>query len=143
MNPNDVEHLLVAGVVSVWSKSKIVKVGAVLVHEDGNQSQGYNGQGYDGAIETYNRETREYVTKPGVIHAEAAAIAEAAYYGRLTRGSTMYLTMAPCFACAELMRHAGIKRLVYRDPWWDKAVLYYLKREGVKIKRIKSSELYE
>jgi diaminohydroxyphosphoribosylaminopyrimidine deaminase/5-amino-6-(5-phosphoribosylamino)uracil reductase len=53
------------------------------------------------------------------IHAEAAALAEAARRGHPTQGATAYVTLAPCTrrsaggtACAELLIAAGITRVV-------------------------------
>lgn len=39
--------------------------------------------------------------------------------GRRARGSTLYTTTFPCFQCAEKISHAGIKWVVFTEPYPD------------------------
>lgn len=54
------------------------------------------------------------------IHAEANAIAYAARHGVSVENATLYTTLSPCYACAQLIISAGLGRVVfhrsYRDP---------------------------
>ena len=50
------------------------------------------------------------------VHAETAALMAA---GERARGSTLYSTTFPCFQCAEKIAHAGVKAVVYNEPYPD------------------------
>ena len=52
-----------------------------------------------------------------VVHAEMAAISEAAMRGVALAGSTLYTTTYPCHLCARLIIATGIERVVYIDPY--------------------------
>lgn len=45
-------------------------------------------------------------------HAEQNAIANAARFGVLLDGSTLYCHMTPCYTCAKMIINSGIKRVV-------------------------------
>jgi dCMP deaminase len=51
------------------------------------------------------------------IHAEAAALAEAAKLGISTDGADAYVTTFPCPTCARSLAAAGIKRVFYRNGY--------------------------
>ena len=51
------------------------------------------------------------------IHAEMSALVDAARLGRSVVGSTLYCTTFPCHMCAKLIMGAGIKRVVYIEPY--------------------------
>jgi cytidine deaminase len=51
------------------------------------------------------------------VHAEMAAIADAARYGVPTTGCTLYTTTFPCHDCAKHIIAAGITRVVYVEPY--------------------------
>ncbi len=50
-------------------------------------------------------------------HAEQNAIVQAARYGIVIDGSTLYCNMVPCYICAKLIINAGIKRVVARKDY--------------------------
>jgi deoxycytidylate deaminase len=52
-----------------------------------------------------------------IAHAEMAAICTAARRGTALRGAIMYSTTYPCHECARLIIAAGIRRVVYVDPY--------------------------
>lgn len=57
---------------------------------------------------------------PGVytsIHAEAAAIGEAARKGISTEGADLYVTTFPCPTCARLFVKSGIRRVYYKKGY--------------------------
>ena len=52
-----------------------------------------------------------------VVHAEMSAITDAARLGRSLAGSTLYCTTFPCHMCAKHIVAAGIKRVVFLEPY--------------------------
>ncbi|MGJ4953641.1 anti-phage dCTP deaminase [Bradyrhizobium sp. HKCCYLS20291] len=52
-----------------------------------------------------------------MIHAEMSAICDAARLGKSVRQSTLYCTTFPCHLCAKHIVAAGIKRVVYIEPF--------------------------
>lgn len=51
------------------------------------------------------------------VHAEMAAITDAARRGVSVQGATLYCTTFPCHLCARHIIAAGIKRVVYIEPY--------------------------
>jgi deoxycytidylate deaminase len=52
-----------------------------------------------------------------IVHAEMAAICDAAMRGIPVRGGTLYCTTFPCHMCARHLMAAGIHRVVYIEPY--------------------------
>ncbi|MBL4796115.1 MAG: hypothetical protein JKY50_01740 [Oleispira sp.] len=52
-----------------------------------------------------------------IVHAEMAAIVDAARRGVSIKDSTLYCTTFPCHMCARHIIAAGIKRVVYVEPY--------------------------
>lgn len=52
-----------------------------------------------------------------IIHAEMSAISDAARKGVAIQGGTLYCTTFPCHLCAKHIVAAGIKRVVYLEPY--------------------------
>lgn len=57
-----------------------------------------------------------YKANESDIHAEVAAIGQAARAGRSTDSTTAYITMPPCRKCFAALLSAGVKRVVSRHP---------------------------
>ena len=51
------------------------------------------------------------------VHAEMASLTDAALRGVSTGDATMYVTTFPCHLCAPHIVAAGIKRVVYLEPY--------------------------
>ena len=51
------------------------------------------------------------------VHAEMEALSSAARTGLSVRGATLYTTTFPCHGCAKHIVVAGIKRVVYVEPY--------------------------
>jgi cytidine deaminase len=51
------------------------------------------------------------------VHAEMAALIDAARRGVAVQGKTMYVTTFPCHNCAKHIIAAGIRRVVYLEPY--------------------------
>lgn len=70
------------------------------------------------------------------IHAEISALGQVAKIDELsTKNATVYLTHAPCYACALALIAAGISRIVYKwDYMDDRGDQYELLRDnGIKV----------
>lgn len=52
-----------------------------------------------------------------MIHAEMSAISDAARLGRAVAGCTLYCTTFPCHLCAKHIVAAGVKRVVFLEPY--------------------------
>lgn len=119
-----------------WSKLSHCtrkKVGALIVREGMIISDGYNGtpSGFSNDCEDEQGLTHWYV-----LHAEANAIMKVARSTNNARSATLYLTHSPCKDCSKLILQAGIKRLVYLDPYKDTAGLDLLEKGGVLIHKL-------
>lgn len=51
------------------------------------------------------------------VHAEINAIIKAARSGGRTDGATLYTTASPCASCMGAVVNAGVRRVVYADPY--------------------------
>jgi len=67
------------------------------------------------------------VTKQSVNHAERNLIEYAAREGISLKGSSLYITHAPCIECAKSIRNSGIVELIYKDIYRCDAGLNHLK----------------
>lgn len=52
-----------------------------------------------------------------IIHAEMSAITDAARLGKSLAGSVLYCTTFPCHMCAKHIVSAGIKRVIFLEPY--------------------------
>lgn len=113
------------------------KVGALIVKDRMIISDGYNGTptGFENACEDGEGNTKWYV-----LHAEANAILKVAGSTHSCTGATLYLTLSPCRDCAKLIHQAGIKRLVYMKQYKDNSGLDFLKKAGVELVCIPTTE---
>lgn len=138
--------------VNLSQKSHCVKaqVGAVLTKDTRIISVGYNGP----PAGTHNCDTEW----PGVgcprdskgscslaLHAEQNAILYATKNNVSMQGSTLYITLAPCIACARVIYTVGIKKVLYLNSYAEMKGLSseegvdFLKKFGVDVVRYKSS----
>lgn len=102
----------VAHEVASWSKDPSTKVGCVAVSSHGViVATGYNG------IARGVRDLPQRMERPAkylwTVHAEAAAVANAARSGAQLSGATIFVTHAPCASCARLLLNAGIIGVFY------------------------------
>lgn len=115
------------------SSAKRLKVGAVVVKDNRIISIGYNGtpSGWDNKCEDANG-----ITKPEVIHAEANAILKLAASNESGKDATIFVTHAPCIACAKLIQGAGIKDVYFRDEYKDKDGVYFLQACRINVEKV-------
>jgi len=105
----------IAFMVAERSTCNKLRVGCVLVKDNRIISTGYNGsiRGHEHCTDAgclLNDEGRCIRT----IHAEQNAVLLAL---ASTEGSTAYVTHEPCENCTKLLNQAGIKRVVYANPY--------------------------
>jgi deoxycytidylate deaminase len=77
------------------------------------------------------------------VHAEVAAVLAA---GSRARGATLYTTTFPCFQCSEKIAQAGVKHIVFTEPYPDIRAAERLEIAGIEIERfegIRSSRFDE
>ena len=67
------------------------------------------------------------------IHAEQNAVVQAAYHGVSVNGGTLYCTHQPCVVCTKILINAGIKRIVYANPYPDKLAEDMMQASGIEI----------
>jgi dCMP deaminase len=65
------------------------------------------------------------------LHAEQNAVVQAATYGVAIDGAALYCTHQPCSACTKIIINAGIKRIVYKDPYPDELAEELLKESSI------------
>lgn len=116
------------------------KVGCILVTPENLQIGAYNGQpsGWDNRCEdVHETELFEHlVTKPTVIHAELNAILHTARQGVSVKGSTIYVTLAPCSACSAMIAQAGITRVVFKQDYRDMSGVQLLKQHSIIVEQL-------
>ena len=124
----------------IWAENSYCvrrQVGALIVRDKMIISDGYNGtpSGFENICED---ETGK--TKPYVLHAEANAITKIARSNNSSDGATMYVTASPCIECAKLIIQAGIKRVVYSEHYRLEDGIELLKRAGIEVVFVDTSE---
>lgn len=155
---SDKYYIDVAQLCAKNSYAEKLKVGAIIVKDNQIISDGFNGTPSGLSNECEFKECRtnhchltnyapnvtdnckncyyiKLTTKPEVLHAESNAILKCAKYGKATYGSTLYITHSPCIECAKLIIQAGIKRVVYLEPYHKTNGLDLLKRVGISVEQ--------
>ena len=102
-------------------------VGAVIVKDKRLLATGYNGtpRGIAHCEEVGCLRTKLNVPSGKMhelcrgIHAEQNAVIQAAVHGVSVDGGTLYCTHQPCVVCTKILINAGIKRIVYANPYPD------------------------
>lgn len=117
---------------AVRSVANRLKVGAVIVSVDHINAVGYNGTpaGWDNACED-----EDGVTKPETIHAEMNALAKFQNSGLSPKGSTMFITHAPCIECSKAMFLAGVRQVFYAEEYRSTTGVEFLRKAKVHIQR--------
>jgi dCMP deaminase len=133
----DQTYMDMASVLATLSHATRKKVGCLIVKDTHIIAEGINGtpKGFSNQCEYYDY-VDECYTKPEVLHAESNAIAKIARSNNSSVGSTLYVTLAPCFDCSKLIIQAGIDRVVYRDKYAKNGIAL-LNKAGVNVTQIK------
>ena len=131
----------IATVVSKRSTCLRRSVGAVIVKNRQIVATGYNGPPKDLPHCSQVGCLREQLKVPSGknhelcrgIHAEQNAVVQAAYHGVSVNGGTLYCTHQPCVVCTKILINAGIKRIVYANPYPDKLAEDMMQASGIEI----------
>lgn len=110
--------------INLAKRSHCVKaqVGAVLTNETRIISIGYNGPpaGTHNCDEEFKKEGCPRDSKGScslALHAEQNAILYASKNGAKVEGSTLYVTLSPCIACARVIYSMKIKKVFYLNSY--------------------------
>ena len=133
----DLRYLRMA---QIWAENSYCvrrKVGALVVKDKMIISDGYNGKpsGFENVCEDEDGLTKSYV-----LHAEANAITKLARSSNNSDGSTLYVTATPCIECAKLIIQAGIRRVVYGEPYRLDDGLRLLQRANIEVLYLNTDE---
>jgi dCMP deaminase len=119
------------------------KVGAVIVKDKRILSTGYNGapSGIQHCAKTEC--IREKLKIPTGerhelckgLHGEQNAIIQAAKMGVIINKASIYITNFPCFICSKQIINAGLKEVIYANPYNDKLSQSILKEAKIKIRK--------
>ena len=132
----DLVYLKMAEVWATNSYCKRMQVGSLIVKNKSIISDGYNGSptGFTNECEDDDNVTLNYV-----LHAEANAITKLAKSTQSSDGSTLYVTVSPCFECSKLIIQAGVKRLVFKEVYRKPESLKFLFDAGIEIVRLEKT----
>lgn len=131
-----------------------MKVGAVLTKDTRIISLGYNGPpaGTHNCDEEWPETGCPRDSKGScslALHAEQNAILYAAKNKVDMEGATLYVTLAPCIACARVIFSIGIKKVIYKDSYAEyKGIgleegVEFLKKFGIEVTRWKDVVLHK
>jgi len=131
----DLVYLKMAEVWATNSYCRRMQVGSLIVKNKSIISDGYNGSptGFPNECEDENNQTLNYI-----LHAEANAITKLAKSTQSSDGSTLYVTVSPCFECSKLIIQSGVKRLVFKDVYRKPESIKFLYDAGIEIVRLKN-----
>ncbi len=134
----------IAKLVATRSTCLRRKVGAVLVKDKRILATGYNGA--PTGIR-HCRDTGCLREKLGVepgerhelcrgLHAEQNVIIQAAYYGAMTRGTTLYSTHMPCIICSKMLINAGVEKIFFLEGYPDPLADELLSEANIELVRL-------
>lgn len=153
----DIDTTLMA-IATIWEDRSTCSrnhVGTVIALEGRHIGSGYNGAPagmphcvHTGSGKAFPKLTP--LTPPGIalqttgydrgckeaIHAEANALAYCARHGVAVQGATAYVTLSPCYACAQLIIAAGLVRVVFNRSYRDPAGIDLLRNAGLTVDKI-------
>lgn len=140
----DEYFMSIADSVATRSTCMRRKVGAVLVYDKRILATGYNGVpsglkhchevGCIRAKLNIPSGTQHEMCRG--LHAEQNTVVQAARYGIPIEGATIYCTTQPCVQCTKILINAGIKRIVYREPYPDELAAVLLDESSVVIEQL-------
>ena len=144
----DTRFMQMAELVGTWKScyKSNRQVGAIIVRDKRVIATGYNGApaGIKSCMEKGECIRLKNNVPSGTrqefcyaIHAEQNAIVQAAKLGISVEGATMYVTHQPCSICTKFIINAGIKRIVYKDPYPDEFAMKLIKESGIILEQYK------
>jgi dCMP deaminase len=156
MSRPDFDDIYMELAVNLARRSHCIKkhVGAVLTKDTRIISIGYNGppSGTHNCDVEFPAEGCARDSKGScslAIHAEQNAILYAVKNNTSVDGSTLYVTLAPCLACARIIFSMGIKKVVYLFSYaaykglpFDEGV-EFLKKFGVEVAKYEKKIIFD
>ena len=149
MDKWDVRFMKMAYLIAEWSSCYVEgrNIGAVIVKDKRIMTTGYNGA--PAGMRTCKERGECLRRKMGIesgtraevcyaIHAEQNAILQAAKLGISVDGATLYCTHQPCSVCAKMIVNAGIRRVVYEQPYPDPFTQEIFAETGVRMERFEA-----
>ena len=129
----DMIYLEMSQVWSRNSKCKRAQVGCIMVKNKSIISDGYNGSptGFPNECEDEDNNTKAWV-----LHAEANAITKLSKSTLSSDGSTLYVTLSPCFECSKLIIQSGIRRVVFTELYRKTESIPFLLQGGIEIVKL-------
>ncbi|MGB3468893.1 MAG: dCMP deaminase family protein [Cyclobacteriaceae bacterium] len=156
MSRPDFADIFMELAVNLAKRSHCIKrhVGAVLTKDTRIISIGYNGPpaGTHNCDEEYPETGCPRDSKGGcslAIHAEQNAILYAVKNKTSVEGSTLYVTLAPCLACARVIYSAGIEKVVFLNSYAEYKKIKsdegvdFLQKFGVQVEKYGKSIPYD
>jgi dCMP deaminase len=130
----DEMYMDITKVIAKRSYCKRKKVGCIIVRDDMIISDGYNGTptGFENICEDEDNNTKAYV-----LHAEANALTKLAKSTQSSIGSTLYVTMSPCYECSKLIIQTGIQKVVFDEIYRISDGLDLLRKSGIEVFQLK------
>jgi len=134
----------IAKLVATRSTCLRRNVGAVLVKDKKILATGYNGAptGIRHCEETGCLREKLNV-KPGErhelcrgLHAEQNVIIQSAYYGVITKGTTLYSTHKPCIICSKMLINAGVEKIFFAEGYPDTLADEMLAEANIELERL-------
>lgn len=145
----DEYYLGIARAVAVRSNCIRRQVGAVIVVDNAIIATGYNGTPVgvrnccDGGCPRCASEAPSGAAYDSCIcvHAEQNAIVFAARHGNATQGGTLYTTLRPCFGCLKESIQAGIREIVFAEPFaydgeLEEVYQRLVEESGIRLRRV-------
>lgn len=133
----DIVYLRMCFVFAVPSKAKRLKVGEIILTEQGIPIPGRNGTAPNTSNECeYVDETGKLVSHTHVICGLQNCVYKAAREGVSVVNGTAYSTDSPCVRCGPVILSVGIKRFVYCREYRITDHLEILKEQGVILHQI-------
>jgi dCMP deaminase len=145
----DEYYLEIARAVAVRANCLRRQVGAVIVVDNAIIATGYNGTPVgvrnccDGGCPRCASEAPPGAAYDSCIcvHAEQNAIVFAARHGNATQGGTLYTTLRPCFGCLKESIQAGIREIVFAEPFaydgeLEEVYQRLVEESGIRLRRV-------
>ena len=109
----DKDWMEIAKLTALRSTDPKHRVGCVIVNKDNTSvlSIGYNGDHKGGSNSRLSLETG----KSGFIHAENNALIKMDYHNPCIK--KIYVTLSPCYSCAQQIINAGIREVIYLEEY--------------------------
>lgn len=129
-NRHAIAHMQSALVYAHLSHCERLKVGCVIVKDDEILSNGWNGTppGWDNCCEDEHN-----VSKPEVRHAEYNAIMKLTRSTRSGEGASVFVTVSPCFVCADMLVSMKVKEVYYIESYRSDAGITHLLDHGIRV----------